>query len=150
MSASAKRLRSGPILRRARWARATFAALVTVSLFRRRRSPGPRRPRPHPAAWKTIPGVRADFGQGIAALGWASGRVWMALTGAGVDKMSVTSARVAGRGLSGFETTRLDASGYVRMFAGSELVYSVSKRTRTRSWRGSCFPTVDSGRRPFL
>ena len=60
-------------------------------------------------------------------LGWASGRVWMALTGAGVDTMSVTSARVAGRGLREFETTRLNTSLYVRLIAGSELVYSVSE-----------------------
>ena len=39
---------------------------------------------------------------------------------------------------------------YVRMIAGSELVYSVSQTNRTRSWRGSCFRTADSARRPFL
>ncbi len=116
-------------LRPPRWAaRATFAALVTVVVSASATTLAGAAPAaPAPGAWKTIPGVRADFGQGIAALGWASGRVWMALTGAGVDKMSVTSARVVGRGLSGFETTRMNASGYVRMFAGSELVYSVSK-----------------------
>ena len=127
MSASVKRLRSGPILRRARWAPAIFAALATVVSVAATTLAGAAPAAPAPGGWKTIPGVRADFGQGIAALGWASGRVWMALTGAGVDKMSVTSARVAGRGLRGFETTRLDATGYVRLFAGSELVYSVSR-----------------------
>jgi hypothetical protein len=50
----------------------------------------------------------------------------VALTGAGGNTMSVTSARVAGQGLRGFETTRLNASLYVRLIAGSELVYSVS------------------------
>jgi hypothetical protein len=115
-------------LRRPRWAaRATFATLVTVAVSVSATTLAAAPSAPAPGAWKTIPGVRADFGQGIAALGWASGRVWMALTGAGVDKMSVTSTRVAGRGLRGFETTRLNATSYVRLIAGSELVYSVSQ-----------------------
>ena len=116
-------------LRRPRWAaRATFAALVTVVVSVSATTLAGAAPAaPAPGAWKTIPGVRADFGQGIAAVGWASGRAWVALTGAGGNTMSVTSARVAGRSLSGFETTRLNASMYVRMIAGSELVYSVSQ-----------------------
>ena len=116
-------------LRRPRWAaRATFAALVIVVVSVSATTLAGAAPAaPAPGAWKTIPGVRADFGQGIAAVGWASGRAWVALTGAGGNTMSVTSARVAGRSLSGFETTRLNASMYVRMIAGSELVYSVSQ-----------------------
>lgn len=106
---------------------AMFAALVTVVVSVSATTLAAAAPAaPAPGGWKTIPGVRADFGQGIAALGWASGRVWMAVTGAGVNTMSVTSARVAGRGLREFETTRLNASLYVRLIAGSELVYSVS------------------------
>ena len=116
-------------LRRPRWAaRATLAALFTVVVSVSATTLAGAAPAaPAPGAWKTIPGVRADFGQGIAAVGWASGRAWVALTGAGGNTMSVTSARVAGRTLSGFETTRLNASMYVRMIAGSELVYSLSQ-----------------------
>ena len=108
-------------LRRPRWAaRATFAALVTVVVSVATALAGAAPAGPAPGAWKTIPGVRADFGQGIAAVGWASGRAWVALTGAGGNTISVTSARAAGRSLSGFETTRLNASLYVRLIAGSE------------------------------
>ena len=128
MSAHAKRLSSRPILRRSWWVRAAFAALVIVVLSVSATTLAGAAPSaPAPGAWKTIPGVRADFGQGIPAVGWASGRAWLALTGAGGTKTSVTSARVAGRGLREFETTRLDTSLFVRLIAGSELVYSVSQ-----------------------
>ena len=111
-----------------RTGRATVAALVTVVVFVSATTLAAAAPAaPAPGGWKTVPGVRGDFGQGIAALGWASGRVWMAVTGAGLNTMSVTSARVAGRGLREFETTRLNTSPYVRLIAGSELVYSVSE-----------------------
>jgi hypothetical protein len=128
VSVRVKRLRSRPILRRPRWARTTVAALVTVAVSVSATTLAGAAPAaPAPGGWQTIPGVRADFGQGIAAVGWASGRAWVALTGAGGNTMSVTSATVAGRRLRGFETTRLNASLYVRIIAGSELVYSVSQ-----------------------
>ena len=128
MSAHVERVRSRPILRRPRCARATFAAFVTVIVFVSATTLAGAAPAaPAPGAWKTIPGVRADFGQGTPAVGWASGRAWMALTGAGGNGMSVTSARVAGRGLRDFETTRLNGGLSVRLLAGSELVYSISE-----------------------
>ncbi len=81
------------------------------------------------ARWQPLPGLTLGHGQALTDVAWASGRSWFVV--GSPTKLTVMSARVRGRALSSFETTRVTAPlGWYPIVLGSDVLYS---RTRSAS-----------------
>jgi hypothetical protein len=124
---------------RAAWVALAAVLCVAVSATALSAAPAAK-----PPPVQTIPGVRADLGYGVPALGWASGRFWSALNTEG-NVMPVTSATIGSGRLRGFTTSRFDISPYVRLIVGSKLVYSLPGNDASRLQSRELLPSGGLG-----